>query len=303
MKVSVLIPVYNAGNYVREAVMSAIDQPETAEVVLVEDGSPDNSLNVCEALANKHDKVKLYRHPNGENRGSGASRNLAIRKASYDIVAFLDADDFYLLDRFFTATKLLGQDDSIDGVCEAVGFYYQDDKAKNVEARNRLTTMKKRVPPEKMFFRQAPIGPDGYCQTSGWTVRKRLFERAGFFDEHLFLHQDTALFIKFAAVGKIVPGQLKKAVAMRRVHRNNRITVPRSPENKYRDRLLMWETLFDWGKNKLPFKKKIILFKTLMFCFLKGAQGHMPQRKRIALYSLMVSRMPRFVAYLQSLST
>lgn len=76
MKVSVVIPVYNAAPFVRDAVESALAQPETGEVILVEDGSLDDSLTVCRALAAENDRVKLYRHPNGENCGAGASRFL-----------------------------------------------------------------------------------------------------------------------------------------------------------------------------------------------------------------------------------
>ncbi|PIY03241.1 MAG: glycosyltransferase family 2 protein, partial [Bacteroidetes bacterium CG_4_10_14_3_um_filter_31_20] len=74
-------------------------QPETSEVILIEDGSPDNGLDVCTSLAKKYSKVRLYRHENGENKGASASRNLGIRKANYPYVAFLDADDFYLPNR------------------------------------------------------------------------------------------------------------------------------------------------------------------------------------------------------------
>ncbi len=61
-KFSVIIPVYNAAAYVRHAVESALAQPETAEVILIEDGSPDNALEICENLASEFEKVKLLRH-------------------------------------------------------------------------------------------------------------------------------------------------------------------------------------------------------------------------------------------------
>ncbi len=100
MQVSIIIPVYNAAAYVREAVESALIQPETGEILLIEDNSPDDSLRICQELAAKYDKVKLLRHPNGENRGPGASRNLGMRNARSPILAFLDADDYYLPGRF-----------------------------------------------------------------------------------------------------------------------------------------------------------------------------------------------------------
>ena len=95
MKISVIIPVYNAGKYVKSAVESALMQDETKGVILVEDGSPDNSLQVCRELAEKHEAVTLYRHPDHQNHGAGESRNFGIEKAACDYIAFLDADDLW----------------------------------------------------------------------------------------------------------------------------------------------------------------------------------------------------------------
>src|SRR5690348_1774976 len=90
--VAVVIPVYNAADYIAKAVESALLQPEVSEVVLVEDRSPDNSLQICQELVGQNAKVKLFRHPNGENRGAAASRNLGVRMSSAPYIAFLDAD-------------------------------------------------------------------------------------------------------------------------------------------------------------------------------------------------------------------
>ena len=74
MRVSVIIPVYNAAAYVRQAVESVLDQPETSEVILVEDASTDKSLQVCQELTEQYDKVRLFRHPSGRNCGAGNGR-------------------------------------------------------------------------------------------------------------------------------------------------------------------------------------------------------------------------------------
>ena len=57
MKISVIIPVYNAEKFVTNAVESALQFDEVCEVILVEDKSPDNALEVCKALAEKHERV------------------------------------------------------------------------------------------------------------------------------------------------------------------------------------------------------------------------------------------------------
>ena len=95
-RISVIIPVYNAADFVANAVQSALDQPETVEVLLIEDGAPDNSLEVCQALTEQYETVRLYRHSGGVNLGAGASRNLGMQNSTEDFIAFLDADDFWL---------------------------------------------------------------------------------------------------------------------------------------------------------------------------------------------------------------
>jgi len=247
MRVSVIVPVYNAAPYVREAVESALAQPETGEVILVEDGSPDNSLEVCRGLAQEFARVRLLQHKDGKNRGAGASRNLAIRSARHDYVAFLDADDFFLPGRFRVARELLESEPDVDGVYEAVGTYFQNDEARErwrAQGNAMLTTMRERVPPSRLFEALA-TGDRGLFCTDGVVVRKRIFDRAGCFNERLQLSQDSAMWLKMAGVGKLVPGQLDEPVGVRRVHGANRIFSP--PEVIRHYRYLFSRFVFEWA--------------------------------------------------------
>ncbi len=267
MLISVIIPVYQAEPYVRQAVESAMIQPETGEVILVEDASPDNSLEVCEALAQEHGSVRLLRHPDGKNHGAGASRNLGIQHARCDYVAFLDADDYYLPGRFSIARDLFHAQPHIDGVYEAIGTHFENTAAKQrwfAQRTSSLTTMHKRVAPERLFEAQAPIGDAGYCSIDGWTVKRSIFEKTGLFEPHLRLHQDTAMLVKFAAVGTMIPGRLDTPVAMRRLHDHNRITAARSAIQTYRNQLLLWQALWAWGKDRLESPRRDMLFQMLV---------------------------------------
>jgi len=218
--VSVIIPVYNAADFVAQAVESAVILEEVGEVILVEDGSPDNALEVCRELADKYSKVKLFRHPNGENRGAGASRNLGIIKSSFDFIAFLDADDWYLPHRFKKDREVFFQNPKADGVYGATGFYYQDEGSLDLE---KLTTFRKIKSPDQLAY-NILNGKDGAFNTDAITVKKCLLKKTGDFDEELKLHQDTHLWIRFATQGNLYPSELEKAIAVRRVHRNNRIS-------------------------------------------------------------------------------
>lgn len=277
MRVSIIIPVYKAAKFVRQAVESALAQPETGEVILIEDDSPDNSLQVCQELARRYDKVKLFRHPDGKNHGAGASRNVGIKKAQFDYIAFLDADDYFLPGRFLIARQLFEEEHSIDGVYEAVGVHFENEDAKKQWRElgaKMLTTMTEYMPPERLFEAQAPIGDSGYTHINGWVVKRCVFKKTGLFDENLRLHQDTAMLIKFAAFGRMMPGRLDCPVAIRRRHSQNRAGISRSPRETYRDRVLMWGTLWKWGRVNLCLPRQKIILKRFVNYAASPYQNH-----------------------------
>lgn len=89
--ISVIIPVYNARDYVEESVHSVLRQKCcNVEIILVDDGSTDDSASVCEAVASNDGRVKIIRKANG---GVSSARNLGLKYASGKYVMFLDADD------------------------------------------------------------------------------------------------------------------------------------------------------------------------------------------------------------------
>ena len=92
--VSVIIPCYKAAATLRRAVASALaDAPTDLEILLVDDGSPDNTGAVCDELAAQDPRVQALHRPNG---GAGAARNTGLDAAHGDWVLFLDADDALL---------------------------------------------------------------------------------------------------------------------------------------------------------------------------------------------------------------
>lgn len=250
MLVSVIIPVYNAEEYVRQAVESAIDQPETGEVILVEDASPDNALQACRELVEEYSIVRLLRHSDGENHGAAASRNLGIRNSTFDYIAFLDADDFYLPKRFQVARELLESCPDADGVYEATGTYFQDETAQKEwfwQKKPALTTVTETINPD-FLFESLLTGKVGYFHADALLVHKKVFDQTGYFDEHLELREDTAMWFKMAALSRLIPGRLAEPVSIRRVHSENRISA--SQEKFIYYGFLQWKALLEWGHRK-----------------------------------------------------
>lgn len=265
MKISVIIPVFNAAEYVQQAVESALAQPETGEVILVEDYSSDNSLAVCQKLAAYCPNVQLFLHPDKKNHGAAASRNLAIANSTCKYIAFLDADDFFLPGRFTMAKELFNADSTVDGVYEALGEYVENAAARErwIAAHRsigRLTTMTVRVPPDQLYKLLIP-GRYGYFNLDSTTVKRSVFDITGPLNERLNLHADTDICWKMAAKTRLVPGRLDEPVAIRRIHEHNSISAPRSQVDVYR----LWNQLMKeawyWGKRNLTYKQRLVLLK------------------------------------------
>lgn len=262
-RVSVIIPVYNAAAYVTQAVESALAQPETAEVLLIEDGSPDNALEVCQALAGKYDKVRLLQHPNGENRGAGASRNLGMQAAQAEYIAFLDADDYFLPGRFNRSVEVFSSNAICEGVYEAVGMQVESEAGlERWESAGKLITslrtIRSGIPPEQLAG-SLLSGRDGYFHLDGLVFNKDVLQRSGLMNEDLRLHQDTDFIMRLAMTARLLPGKLDEPVAMWRVHNANRISAPRSLRAQYRDRMKYWRSLYRWvKKNGTPEQEDLV---------------------------------------------
>lgn len=91
-KVSIVVPIYNMGSTIKSCIDSIINQDyRNLEIIIVDDGSTDNSFEICRDIASEKDNVRVY---HTENRGSGPARNFGIAKATGDYIFFPDADDY-----------------------------------------------------------------------------------------------------------------------------------------------------------------------------------------------------------------
>lgn len=93
MKISVIIPVYNVEKYLDQCIQSIIQQTyKDLEIILVDDGSKDQSGTICDRYASIDQRIKVIHKSNG---GLSNARNTGLQEASGDYVLFVDSDDYY----------------------------------------------------------------------------------------------------------------------------------------------------------------------------------------------------------------
>lgn len=114
VKISVIIPVYNVENYISETLESLIQQTvfEDIEVLMIDDGSTDDSRYIIEKYANEYDNFHAFHK---ENEGPGPTRNYGLTLAQGEYINFLDADDYLPPNAYETLLNLASDNDIISG--------------------------------------------------------------------------------------------------------------------------------------------------------------------------------------------
>ena len=121
--ISVIVPVYNVEKYLDRCVESIVNQTYTnLEIILVDDGSPDNCPAMCDAWAERDNRIKVIHKENG---GVSSARNIGIKAATGDYISFVDSDDYISALMFETLYSNFDLD--IDLVCS---LYYDFDLVK-----------------------------------------------------------------------------------------------------------------------------------------------------------------------------
>ena len=116
MKISVIVPVYNVEKYIGKCLDSLVNQTlEDIEIIIVNDGSPDNSQKIINKYVKKYpQKVKSFIKENG---GQGSARNYGLKHAKGEYVAYVDSDDWVELDMFEKMYNLAKKDKSDIVIC------------------------------------------------------------------------------------------------------------------------------------------------------------------------------------------
>lgn len=134
--VSIIVPVYNSEKYLDECILSLINQTyKNLQVILVDDGSSDNSLHICEEWVQKDNRINVYSKSNG---GAASARNYGISKADGDYFSFIYSDDVvseYFIEKLYMAIVESNADISICAL-----DYVNEDNSKIIKKSIHFST-------------------------------------------------------------------------------------------------------------------------------------------------------------------
>ncbi len=147
LKVSIIVPVYNSEKYLKECLDSILGQTySNIEVLCVNDGSKDKSLDILKEYVKKDSRIKVYTKEN-EGKGAASARNLGLKNATGDYVQFLDSDDFFEPDMVESLVDKIEETES-DVVIYRADRY--DDKIKSVT--QPYVSIELQYAPKKEYF-------------------------------------------------------------------------------------------------------------------------------------------------------
>lgn len=170
--VTTIIPVFNRGEMLREAVFSVLGQTyRPIEIIIVDDGSTDDTPRVCEELADQHPGiVRVLRQ---ENAGPGVARQTGLDAANGEYIQYLDSDDLLLSEKFEKQVTALERNQEAGVAYCKIREYHVQQKPTNVPARQSGRMIRKLFPLllyGRIWTTEAPLYRRSVCEAVGsWT--------------------------------------------------------------------------------------------------------------------------------------
>lgn len=226
--ISVVMAAYNAEKTIQQAVLSVLGQTyQNLELLVVDDGSSDNTKDLVKGLAAKDSRIKLICSPS--NHGVSHARKCAMKKAEGSWIAILDSDDVWVPDKL---EKQIALQKMRDAELLFTGSAFMDENGKRLEWELHV--------PEEISYRK--LLKQNLVSNSSVLVRKSLYEK--FFVENDSLHEDFAVWLAITKIGVRAYG-INEPLLIYRLAKSSK------SGNKLRAAKMNWNTYRYIGLNML----------------------------------------------------
>lgn len=221
--VTAIVCFLNEKAFLAEAVESVLHQEYTNwELLLIDDGSTDQSVDMAKAYAQQHpDKIYYIDHEGHSNKGLSASRNVGIRQARGELLALLDADDVWLPNKLTQQVALMEAHPDVTLLMEASEYWHDWDGSGKASVFEPIGTAQDRVyDPPQLMLNLYPLGQGAAPVPSGLMIRKARL-KGQYFEESFrgiyAMYEDQAFLTK--------------------MYLNERVYVSSACTNRYRQRI------------------------------------------------------------------
>jgi len=193
--ISIIIPVFNGSKHLAEAIQSALNQTwQYKEIIIVDDGSVDDSLQIAESF--KSEIVKVFTQ---KNKGASAARNAGLTQAKGDYIQFLDADDLLSPDKIEAQISCLNSSVTQLAICKTVYF---NDGENHLNGKLSDSWLINDTDDPADFLTKLYAGEEimpgygGMITIHSWLTPRNLIEAAGPWNEKLSLDDDGEFFCR-----------------------------------------------------------------------------------------------------------
>jgi len=232
--VSIIIPTYNRAARIIQTLDSIIAQTyKNIELIVVNDGSSDNTLNVLKNYNEKaYQKKFKFKIITQKHAGAPAARNNGLKNASGEYIVFFDSDDIMISNRIEKQINCLIEEESDCCIC---GFYYNDENGKTYLPDIRY---KKTI---KNFLYRKIAG-----STQAWMYKRELISKVNGYDERLFCSQDIDINFRIIIMNPRI-SILRIPLSIFVAHRDeNRITNQHDTKKAVLSFILFYKKLFSF---------------------------------------------------------
>ncbi|HTE24071.1 glycosyltransferase family 2 protein [Flavitalea sp.] len=241
-KISIITPSYNQGRYIEQTITSVLTQNyPNLEYIIIDGGSSDETIEI----------IKRYQHQltywvSEKDNGQGDAINKGLRKASGDIVAWLNSDDWYEKDALITVGNCWLKNQPFDVFQGEARFYFEDDEGKNfVTTYNEGATLERLL---KYWSYDKDCNPP---QPSVF-IRRSLFEQLGLLDTHFHYAMDYDLWLKMVTTGHKFYYE-PKLLSNYRFHNTSKSGTKLDFKHFHKE----WHEVFEKNILKIPFWKRV----------------------------------------------
>lgn len=241
--ISVIIPMYNSKDYIEETLQSVLDQTyRNFEIIVIDDGSTDGSGDIVKKMQDKHKNIYyIYQC----NSGVSTARNVGLKFAKGEYIAFLDSDDLWLREKLEKQIKRL-LDTGYDACYCGTIDYFED---RNIYIKEKISFYNGKV--------LIPFLKDKFWgQTGTWIVKKRLIlDNKILFNETCNWGEDFEFFFKVMALGNVTCVEDYLFIYRRRSNSLSKFSFSKFQEIDVWNRLKSWVVSID----DLEYEKKKII--------------------------------------------